>query len=51
MTYVYAGNGAYVPGIPQRDLTDDEWAALTDEQKAQAKPLYRKEPPANKGGK
>ena len=51
MTYVYDGNGVYVLGVPARDLTDDEWAALTDEQKKQAKALYRKETPDAKGGK
>ncbi len=51
MTHIYEGNGEYVPGVPARDLTDDEWLALTDEQKAQAKDLYRAEKPATKGGK
>ena len=51
MTHIYQGDGTYVLGVPARDLTDDEWNALTDEQKKQAKPLYRKDAPEPKGGK
>ncbi len=29
----YTGNGtAFIPGVPTRDLTPDEWAQLTPEQ-------------------
>ena len=31
---VYTGAGAFVHGIPARDLTAAEWAALTDAQRA-----------------
>lgn len=31
---VYQGAGAYINGVPARDLTTDDWAALTDEQQA-----------------
>ena len=41
MTYKYTGAGAYVLGIPARDLTEEEWAALTDEQRARAADLYK----------
>ena len=36
MTYRYIGNGAYLVGVPARDLTVDEWAALDDETRATA---------------
>lgn len=29
----YTGNGEFYEGIPARDLTDVEYAALTDEQR------------------
>jgi hypothetical protein len=31
MTVRYQGAGAYVSGVPARDLTDEEYAALSDE--------------------
>lgn len=44
----YQGDGEYLQGIPARDLSDDEYAALTTEQKravrtarrSDGKPLY-----------
>lgn len=42
----YIGDGsAWVDGIPARDLTNDEWAALTDDQRlhAVASGLYESE--------
>jgi hypothetical protein len=35
-TYVGTGVG-YLNGIPARDLTEEEWAALTPEQQAEVK--------------
>jgi hypothetical protein len=32
--YRYIGDGAYLPGIPARDLTDEDLAELTEEQRA-----------------
>jgi hypothetical protein len=39
-------SGAFFPGVPLRDLTADEWAALTDrmQQSIDAAPFYRKTP-------
>lgn len=34
MTVKYTGNGAYFHGVPARDLTDDEFAALPEAQQA-----------------
>lgn len=31
----YVGNGLYISGVPARDLTDEDWAALSEEQWAQ----------------
>lgn len=54
MTVVYIGAGAYLPGVPQRDLTEAEWAALDAETRKLALDLklYRVEQPATerKGG-
>jgi hypothetical protein len=40
----------YIPGVPMRDLTEDEWEALDDDQKAtvDASPFFRKTAPAGK---
>ena len=37
----------YIPGVPMRDLTDDEWDALDDDAKAtvDAAPFFRKTAP------
>ncbi len=32
--YRYTGAGAFLPELPARDLTDDDLAALTDQQRA-----------------
>lgn len=32
MTVKYTGDGAYFPGVPARDLTDEEFAALPEAQ-------------------
>lgn len=39
--------GAFFPGIPLRDLTVDEWAALDErmQQSIDAAPFYRKSKP------
>lgn len=50
MTVKYLGGG-FLHGIPARDLTDDEWQALTKEQRetAVASGLYQEpEIPAKK---
>ena len=36
----YLGEGNFVPGVPARDLSRDEWDALTDEQRAACRGLY-----------
>ena len=36
----YIGDGAFCIGVPARDLTADEWAALTPDQREQAASLY-----------
>lgn len=41
-TYRYVGGGDYAPGVPARDLTTEEWAALSDEARAVAEALYQK---------
>lgn len=33
--YRYTGDGAFLPGIPARDLTDEDVQALTPEQRAE----------------
>lgn len=33
MPVIYTGDGGYLDGIPARDLTDEEYDALTREQK------------------
>lgn len=40
--------GSFLPGVPLRDLTDEEYDALTDADKAavDASPMYRKTKPA-----
>ena len=44
--YRYTGAGEFLPGIPARDLTEDDVAALSDEQRALVSdsPLYAKGP-------
>ena len=32
MKFRYIGNGEFYEGVPARDLTDEDYAALTDEQ-------------------
>lgn len=41
--YVYIGTGEFYNGIPARDLTDEDWAGLTDKQKETVakSPLYK----------
>lgn len=29
--YLYIGAGAFLPGVPTADLTEEQWAALDDE--------------------
>ena len=36
MRYLYIGLGAFLPGVPARDLGADEWEALAEEQRALA---------------
>ncbi len=51
MTYKYTGGGVqFIPGVPDRDLTDDEFSALTDGQKDDclASGLYVPEHPKKK---
>jgi hypothetical protein len=50
MTHVFIGGDQWVAGVPARDLTDEEWDALTDDQQAQAQPLYREQEADTKGG-
>lgn len=35
--YIYVGEGAFLQGVPARDLTNDDWARLTDVQKQTVK--------------
>jgi hypothetical protein len=37
MKATYTGAGNYLNGVPARDLTDEDWDALTPEQKAEVK--------------
>lgn len=39
----YVGDGAFLHGVPARDLDESEWDALTDEERAAAveRGLYR----------
>jgi hypothetical protein len=37
---IYQGGGAFIQGVPTRDLTRTEWNALTADQKAAAAELY-----------
>ncbi len=43
MKHKYIGKGGFLHGIPRRDLSDQDWARLTAEQKeaVKASPLYR----------
>jgi hypothetical protein len=36
MTITYTGDGRYLDGVPMRDLTDDEWAAIPADDRKQA---------------
>lgn len=45
----YIGKGAYLGGVPMRDLSEDEWDALTPEQQAAAQPLYQDDRKPAKG--
>lgn len=38
----YIGWPALIPGVPARDLTDEEWDALTDDQRSDAERFYEK---------
>jgi hypothetical protein len=48
MTITYTGDGRYLDGVPMRDLTDEEWAALADELRAAALELGVYKAPAKK---
>lgn len=39
--YIYIGNGSYLPGVPARDLTDDE-AKKYGSDRLEKSGLYRK---------
>jgi hypothetical protein len=40
----YKNDGRYVLGVPARDLTDEEWTALTDEERVAADDVYETHP-------
>lgn len=42
----YVGKGAYIDGIPARDLTAADWARLNEDDRAAVEraPLYRRAP-------
>lgn len=40
--YRYVGRGAYVMGVPKRDLTEEEWNALDALDRKTAKLLYKR---------
>jgi hypothetical protein len=40
----YSGGGAYVLGVPARDLSEDDWAALTDDERTAGAALYQDAP-------
>lgn len=40
--YRYVGRGAYVMGVPTRDLTEEEWKALDAADRRTAKLLYKR---------
>ena len=46
----YVGEGEFVIGVPARDLSADEWSALTDDQREAAKNLYTAETPTTEEG-
>ena len=48
--YKYIGGGEFHHGIPARDLTEDDWAALAEEQQQLVahSPLYKIEAEARK---
>lgn len=39
-TVIYYGAGAFVPGVPARDMSPEEWAALPADLREQAASLY-----------
>lgn len=41
MSHKYVGNGKYIPGVPARDLTTEEWKAIPAQWRALAERLYR----------
>lgn len=49
-TYLYVGFGDFVPGVPARDLSAEEWDALSDEARAMAAPLYQAPTPEEGAG-
>lgn len=40
--YRYVGRGAYVMGVPTRDLTEEEWKGLDALDRKTAKLLYKR---------
>lgn len=42
MSHKYVGKGQYIPGVPARDLTAEEWQAIPALWRALAEKLYRK---------
>jgi hypothetical protein len=47
----FIGGDRYALGVPARDLTDEEWDGLTDEQRLYAAGLYEVEPTAKTNAK
>ena len=41
MDYKYVGKSEYIPGVPARDLTKEEWAAIPDSWRKLAGRLYQ----------
>jgi len=42
----YVGDGAFVLGVPMRDLSAAEWLALSDNERQAAQALYEPDVPA-----
>ena len=40
--YRYVGGVAYLPGVPMRDLSDEEYKAIPEHYKAAARKMYKK---------
>ena len=40
--YKFVGGKRYIPGVPARDLTEEEWKAIPAQWRALAERLYRK---------